>query len=291
MKPQLFRKLMAETPGRPLVAFAGGEPLLHPQINDFIALAHAQGRPTWLTTNGWFLAKQAQALCQAGLDFLVVSVDGPPEIHNRMRGGQAFERLTEGLTAILRMPNRPVVFINMAISDLNYGSLIPIYDLAVKLGVDGLDLNHLWMQTDEMVKDFTAQFASLFTTDKVAWNIHPEKVDIQQVVDAFTTIKRRSRGDRLIVMENPHLNHEEIEIWYRRPGQYVKWSSTRCAWNRLRVWPDGSVKACRAWIVGNIAQDHVMDVWNGSRMRSFRRTLATHGLMPICARCCDLAHR
>jgi len=291
MEPHLFHKLMDETPGKPLIAFAGGEPLLHPHIDDFIAHAHAQGRPTWLTTNGWFLAKRAKAICDAGLDFLVVSVDGPPEIHNRIRGDKSFERLAEGLDAILRLSKRPVVFINMAISDFNSDQLINMYDLAVEMGVDGIDYNHLWMQTDEMVKEFNVQFASFFTADEVAWDIHPELVNVQQVGGALATIKRRSWRNRLIITENPFLKRPEIESWYRMPAEFVKWTTTRCAWNRMRVWPDGSVKGCREWIVGNIAQEHVMDVWNGPRLRSFRRLLANYGTIPICARCCDLAHR
>lgn len=291
MAQQVFHKLMDETPGKPLVAFAGGEPLLHPHINSFIAYAHAQGRPTWLTTNGWYLAKQAQAMCDAGLDFLVVSLDGPPEIHNRIRGRKSFELLVEGLDTILRLPKRPVVFVNMAICDLNSDQLLNMYDLTVKLGVDGINYNHLWMQTDELAKAFNAQYASIFTTDKVEWDVHPELVDTQQVTDALASIKRRSWRSPLIVMENPSLSRPESELWYRKPTHFVKWTTTRCAWNRMRVWPDGSVKGCRDWTVGSIVQEHMMDIWNGPRLRSFRQLLATHGTIPICARCCDIAHR
>jgi MoaA/NifB/PqqE/SkfB family radical SAM enzyme len=291
MKPHVFRKLMDETPGKPLVAFAGGEPLLHPQINEFITHAHAKGCPTWLTTNGWFLAKWAKALCNAGLDFLVVSVDGPPEIHDRIRGRKAFERLAEGLEALLRLPKRPLVFINMAISELNSDQLVNMYDLSVKLGVDGIDYNHLWMQTDEMVREFNAQFASFFHADEVAWKIHPEDINVQQIREAFISIERQSIRNRLIVMQNPLLRQAEIEPWYRQPAHFVKWKTTRCAWNRMRVWPDGGVKGCRGWVVGNITQEHVMDAWNGPLYRSFRRLLVNHGAISLCKRSCDMAHR
>ncbi len=291
MHPHVYRKLTDETPGWPLIAFGGGEPLLHPQISEFIAQAHARGRPTWLTTNGWSLADRAQELCEAGLDFLVVSVDGPAEIHDRIRSSTAFARLTEGLNAILPLPKRPLVFVNMAISDINHDQLLKLYELAVKWRVDGIDYNHLWMHTDEMVKAFNARFASFFTADEVAWNVRPDRVDFQQVTDALAAIKRINWKNRLIVTTNPPLNRQEIEIWYRQPEKFVKWTTTRCAWNRMRVWPDGSVQGCRGWTVGNITQEHAMDIWNGARMRGFRRLLADQGMFPICSRCCDLAHR
>lgn len=291
MEPKIFRKLMDETPGRPLVTLTGGEPLLHPQVSDLIAYAHAKGCPTTLTTNGWFLKQQAQTLCKAGLDLLIISVDGPSKIHNRIRGDKAFEHLAEGVDAILRLPKRPVVFLSMAISDFNSDQLIPMYDLALDWGVDGFNYNHLYIQTDEMVNLHNEKFASIFTADQVSWDVHPEKVDIQEITDAVVTIKRRSWRNRLIVIESPFLSRRETELWYHNPCRPIKWETTRCAWLRMRVWPDGSMKACRDWTVGNIAQEHVMDVWNGSRFRNFRRLLVTQGTIPLCARCCYMVVR
>lgn len=291
MELELFRKLLKETPGTPLVAFAGGEPLLHPQIDILISHAHTKGHPTWLTTNGWFLEKYAHAICDAGLDFLVVSLDGLAEIQNRIRGEQSFEHIIKGVTEIMKLPNRPEIFINIAISDLNTGQIVPVYEVAAGLGVDGIDINHLWMHPDDMVEIFNEQLVLGTPTDHVKWNIHPEDINIETVIDSIDEVKRRSRKSTLVVMENPHLNHHEIKTWYSRPAQVVKWKSSRCAWNRMRVWPDGRVKACRSIVVGNISREHAMAVWNGPRMRKFRQRLSRDELFPICVRCCDLAHR
>src|SRR3990172_2784403 len=108
----LFKKVMDEIPGRPLVTFTGGEPLINTAVPDFIAYAKQKGRFCTLTTNGWFLADHARALSEAGLDILIVSVDGPPDVHDRIRGPRSFERLTKGIETILREPNRPLVMIS-----------------------------------------------------------------------------------------------------------------------------------------------------------------------------------
>jgi MoaA/NifB/PqqE/SkfB family radical SAM enzyme len=291
MDPDLFRKLMDETPGRPLVSFTGGEPLLHPGVVDFVAMAHAKGCPTGLTTNGWFLAGKAKALRDAGLDMLTVSVDGPAATHNRIRGAHSFERLAAGLAEFRDMPDRPVIFVSMAISDLNCHELVEMYELAVAWGVDGLNFNHLWMQTDAVVDAFNSQFPFLFRADRVAWSVNPAEVDVRQLVDSLAAIEHRCWRAPLVVTETPFLSRHEIPRWYRQPALLVKWRTTRCAWIRLRVWPDGSVRACRELSVGSIAKDHVMDVWNGPAMRAFRKLLTAHGTVPICARCCYLPHR
>ena len=67
MQPHLFRKFMDEIPGRPLVSFTGGEPLLHPQICDLITYAKNKGRVSTLVTNGWYLEDRAEELCGTGL--------------------------------------------------------------------------------------------------------------------------------------------------------------------------------------------------------------------------------
>ena len=266
MKPHIFRKLMDEIPGRPIVSFTGGETLLHPEIAGFVAYARQRGRFTTLTSNGWMLEKRAQDLCDAGLDFLVISVDGPHEIHNRVRGGKSFERLSAGIETILSKPGRPVVFVSMAISDLNYEHLIPMYELAQTWGVDGINFNHLWMQTHKMV-------------------------DVDMVADSLDTLRKRARYSSMMVKHTPELSRENIRVWYSEPERLTKYISTRCAWTRMKVWPDGSVKPCRAWKAGNIETHHAMEVWNGEKFRGFRQTLTVHGTLPICARCCYMAYR
>jgi len=69
---------LAEFPAARTVAFAGlGEPLLHPRFVDMVELAHANGLSSEMTTNALLLTPElAAGLLEAGLDQLVVSIDG-----------------------------------------------------------------------------------------------------------------------------------------------------------------------------------------------------------------------
>jgi molybdenum cofactor biosynthesis enzyme MoaA len=60
MPPALFHKLMDEVLGHPIVTFTGGEPLLHPNMADFVVYAKRYGRFCTITTNGWMLEKRAR---------------------------------------------------------------------------------------------------------------------------------------------------------------------------------------------------------------------------------------
>src|SRR5882724_2360860 len=62
--------------GTSVVAFSGGEPMLHPDLDDLIRHIRSRGMLAGLITNGYFLVpKRIVALNEAGLDFLQISID------------------------------------------------------------------------------------------------------------------------------------------------------------------------------------------------------------------------
>ena len=82
------------------VAFMGlGEPLLHPRFLDMVRLAKERGLRTEVTTNALLLDKElAAGLLAAGLDQLVVSIDGASaESFGRVRSGASLERVVHNV--------------------------------------------------------------------------------------------------------------------------------------------------------------------------------------------------
>src|SRR5216110_1256589 len=74
------------TLGTSVVAFSGGEPMLHPDLDDLIRHIRARGMMAGLITNGYFLVpKRIQELNDAGLDFLQISIDNvePDEVSKK----------------------------------------------------------------------------------------------------------------------------------------------------------------------------------------------------------------
>jgi MoaA/NifB/PqqE/SkfB family radical SAM enzyme len=72
--------------GTSVVAFSGGEPMLHPDLDDLIRHIRGRGMMAGLITNGYFLVpKRIEALNAAGLDFLQISVDNvePDEVSKK----------------------------------------------------------------------------------------------------------------------------------------------------------------------------------------------------------------
>ncbi len=72
--------------GTSVVAFSGGEPMLHPDLDDLLRHIRGHGMMAGLITNGYFLVpKRIEALNRAGLDFLQISIDNvdPDEVSKK----------------------------------------------------------------------------------------------------------------------------------------------------------------------------------------------------------------
>ena len=103
------------------ISFTGGEPLMHPHIIDCIRYVREKGLHCSLVTNGWFLALFAEDIVNAGLDILTVSIDGPQEIHDRIRGRKGlYQRVLEGVREVKKYSNRPPLFFSTTIQADNY---------------------------------------------------------------------------------------------------------------------------------------------------------------------------
>jgi MoaA/NifB/PqqE/SkfB family radical SAM enzyme len=95
--------------GYQVVSFSGGEPFLYRGLVEVLRHAKSLGLRTTVTTNGYFLQPRRLVSLRHLVDVLALSLDGPPELHNRLRGSpQAFDRLCAGLK-------------NLESAGLNYG--------------------------------------------------------------------------------------------------------------------------------------------------------------------------
>lgn len=87
--------------GYRVVSVSGGEPFMYPGLGELLTYAKSRGLHTTITTNGYFLKRRWLEPLQGLIDALAVSLDGPPDLHNEMRGSpKAFDKLSEGLLTL-----------------------------------------------------------------------------------------------------------------------------------------------------------------------------------------------
>jgi MoaA/NifB/PqqE/SkfB family radical SAM enzyme len=89
--------------GYKIVAFSGGEPLMYKELDQLLVHAKSLGMKTTITTNGTLLDKKqlSKKVNKENVDLIAISLDGPPQLHNEIRGSRyAFDRLVQGLDNI-----------------------------------------------------------------------------------------------------------------------------------------------------------------------------------------------
>ena len=90
-KEVVVENLLKMNPGD-LAVFAGGEPLLYPDLKNFLKIARSRGLKTKIHTNGVLLS-QIDFLDL--IDVVNLPLDGPEEIHDAMRGEGHFKTVMD----------------------------------------------------------------------------------------------------------------------------------------------------------------------------------------------------
>jgi len=97
---------LSDFPGAKTIAFAGlGEPLLHERFPEMILLAYERGFRTEMTSNAMLLTPSLAAkLIEAGLDQLVVSIDGASsDALGAVRPGASLNEITTNIHLLNRL--------------------------------------------------------------------------------------------------------------------------------------------------------------------------------------------
>jgi MoaA/NifB/PqqE/SkfB family radical SAM enzyme len=82
------------------VVFTGGEPLMHSDLFRLAEPLRARGMRTTILSTGLLLGRDASRIV-GSMDEVIVSLDGPREVHDAIRRVPgAFDRLAEGVAAI-----------------------------------------------------------------------------------------------------------------------------------------------------------------------------------------------
>lgn len=114
VEPAVVEQAIADAAalGYRVVSFSGGEPLVWRGLERSLARARELGLRTTVTTNGFFTSDGRLARIADAIDVLAISLDGPRELHDEIRGSRrAFERLEAGLDAV-RASGIPFGFIH-----------------------------------------------------------------------------------------------------------------------------------------------------------------------------------
>ena len=262
--------LVASFRFKPFIHLTGGEPLLRRDLLPLLAYIKEHGFNCSLTTNGLLLERYAGELARLGLDRIHVSIDGPPQIHDRMRGVPgAYDRAIAGIQALAtarqaRQTSRPAITINTVITSENLFRLEEMIPIAQAAGADSLSYQHL------IFSDCRAQGQAV--------------PNVQQLLETIPRLGRQARVTGLPITFYPRMGERALRLYCQGSEDEL---NRKCVfpWYVVRVDMLGTITPCRGFIVDNIKSGSFRQVWNSQRFRNYRNRLARLGVFPDCGRC------
>ena len=139
------RKLIGDLAdfGCPVLLFSGGEPLMHPRLFDYIALAKSKGLRTVVSTNGTLITDEtARRLVETGVAYVGISLDGLEAVNDRFRGVKgAFKAALGGFHACLKHGQK--VGLRLTLTKRNVADLEKIFELVEREGIGRACFYHL----------------------------------------------------------------------------------------------------------------------------------------------------
>jgi radical SAM protein with 4Fe4S-binding SPASM domain len=275
----------------------GGEPFLHRDLMAFVEHIKRKGLYCSINTNGTYLPREAKRLVELGVDAIMVSVDGPKEIHDSIRGMDgSFQRIAEGIQAVREARNghagKPEIIVNTTISPGNQDALLSTYETVEAMGADRMILSQLWFTTEQIGRANEAYFREKFNAHAGSWRgfvMDASVLDAGKIARQMQAMSLRKSPMKLTFL--PDLHPGQVGDYYARPEE--AFGKTRCfvPWLEAEILPNGDVTPCSDrpdLIVGNVRKDRFLDIWNNDSYQSFRRAMREDGLFPYCSRCCGL---
>ncbi len=130
----------AEECGAPVVSVAGGEPLLHPDIQDILYGLTARRRFVYLCTNGLLVKDRLKDLCPSTYLTVNIHLDGLREQHDAITGRSGvFDTAVEAIGLLLSRGFR--VTTNTTLYEgTTVESAVALLDFLASLGVEGLTI-------------------------------------------------------------------------------------------------------------------------------------------------------
>jgi MoaA/NifB/PqqE/SkfB family radical SAM enzyme len=294
---EFVERVLAECePYQPVLDIVGGEPLLYPHLINAVQLASRRKIPAMVTTNGLKLRENAEALVQADLPVLQVSLDGWDEPSQAARGRVkgSFERLCDGVRAIQKAKGKrrfPIIRILTAITRVNHAHLDRIQSVVAELGVGSWGVsNYFYLNRNAHQRHHAFALLNGLSGPVVA---HPIPDDVYltaaQVTDLKSSLQRVRQLNRRLRLNIRYAWNIDLEAYYST-REASRSSICDLPYSRLDIHTDGHIAVCISGKrVGQIPRDSIAEVWHGRLVADHRDLYERSRPMPMCFRCCGIS--
>ncbi len=284
---------------KPIFYVTGGEPFLYPRFAELMNYIKEKGCILSVVTNGVLLEKYAEEMVEHGWDMVLVSFDGPREIHDQCRNFPgAYDTAVRGILKInevkrARRSAKPFVLTSTTVSKVSAPVLDETFRIGSELHPDLMVVYLSWFTSEAIGRAQTEIMkgelgVTPFTWKSYATEFSPEEAELFR--DALAGVRGKKWPFEYLVI--PDLRDEDIVPYYTAPEEMFGYSQCVAPFIMVDIMPNGDVTTCRDFIdvkVGNITEKPLLKIWNDEPFVRFRKLLIDRGgLLPQCSRCCGL---
>lgn len=298
-----YEKLFEDlAPHRSDITLTGGEPLIHRGWAEIARAAKAQGLRVELQTNGVFIDRYLEELLEC-VDVMNISIDGPAEVHDAIRGREgAFQKIMANCQRLEEEKKRrrsrlPVIQVVPTVTESNVHFLVETAEAIQKnLPQAFIGFQHLLFVTKAGFARYGQELKLLQGAEEFRkerrevafWepSVGEPQIDGRVVADQVEALKERFPQVSFV----PELKREEILQWYEAPESLLRRYQRGCVspWFELDICPDGDVRICIDYSLGNIAEQSIVDIFRAEKTQALRRAIREEGPFSICRACCNL---
>lgn len=273
------------------LGYAFTEPLVYPHLEESLTYAKQKGISTSITTNALTLKQKASFLAKNNTE-VFISLDGPQDIHNDIRGHKkSFQKAVEGIEQLLGIKPNAKISIFCVITEWNIGYLQEFLNFFK---------NYPLQQVGFMHTNFTPQHVADSHNNLWGNHYHATASNMDEInINNFNLDKLWSEIDlinqssyQFPVTFSPEItSKEKLKEFYNKPQQIIG-KSCNDVFTNIMVKSDGSVipshGRCYNLTLGNLYTENLESIWNGSILKKLRTDLnISNGLFPACSRCCS----
>jgi AdoMet-dependent heme synthase len=262
----------------PSFNITGGEPFLREDLFDILDHLGGRGFELYLLTNGTLIDREkATRLAMTSVKGVQVSIEGPEEIHEAIRGKGSFASSLRGVSFLLDAGI--TVTLNATLSDINAGHFSEMVALASSIGAQRLG------------------FSRLVPSGRGAALIE-KMIDKERVRKIYEEIFSLKPEHLEIVTGDPVASQMSTEAGIGDQGA-VPTGGCAAGLSGLTFLPDGTITPCRRLFipVGNVRKDSLREVWatsdvlNALRDRSrYKRKCGSCRRWAVCRGCRAIAY-
>jgi radical SAM protein with 4Fe4S-binding SPASM domain len=261
----------------PSIHFTGGEPFLYEGLWDVIKHARDGGFKTALMSNGSLISEEdAQRVFDLAVEDIQISLEGPEDVHDRIRGRGSFLSALEGAKRLIAAGSP--VSANVTLSRLNHQRIEETIHLAREAGFSSIGFSRV--VPCGRGKTFLRDMLSPF-----------------ELRAAYETIVALNSPDFEVLSGDPLAG--VVSGVRSSPGISLSLSGCSAGFSGVTVTSDGSVMPCRriGLVAGSLKKQSLREIWASSSMlwklrqrESYRGKCGLCDLWPSCRGCRAVAY-